>query len=137
MIRKAKVADVEDMAQIINERAALGELLPRSQHHIYRNLRGFVVCERSGQILGTGAMHVLWSDLGEIRALAVAGLWQGQGIGTVIVQALLQEAQALGLKSVFAFTYKSGFFERLGFHLEQRGTAPQGVGGVHTLCEVS
>jgi len=134
VIRKAKVADVEAMVQIINERAALGELLPRSRHHIYQNLRDFVVCERDGQIVGTGAMHVLWSDLGEIRALVVAPPWQRQGIGTAIVQALLEEARHLGLPRVFAFTYKPGFFERLGFYLVDKETLPRKVWGECIHC---
>jgi amino-acid N-acetyltransferase len=134
MIRKAKVADVEAMAQVINRRAALDELLPRSHHHIYQNLRDFVVYERDGQILGTGAMHVLWSDIGEIRALAVAGPWQRQGIGTAIVQVLLEEARRLGLPRVFAFTYKPGFFERLGFYLVDKETLPRKVWGECIHC---
>jgi amino-acid N-acetyltransferase len=134
MIRKAKIADVEVMAQVINERAALGELLPRSQYHIYQNLRDFVVYERDGQILGAGAMHVLWSDLGEIRALAVAGSWQRQGIGTAMVEALLKEAWALGLERVFAFTYKPGFFGRLGFHPVDKETLPRKVWGECIHC---
>jgi len=134
LIRKAKIADVETMAQTINERAALGELLPRSHHHIYQNLRDFVVYARDGYILGTGAMHVLWSDLGEIRALAVAGPWQGQGMGTAIVHALVEEARSLGLEKVFAFTYKPGFFERLGFYLVDKETLPRKVWGECIHC---
>jgi len=134
MIRNPKVTDVEAMAQVINRRAALGELLPRSQHHIYQNLRDFLVCEREGRIVGTGAMHVLWSDLGEIRALAVAGPCQRQGIGTAIVQALLEEARQLGLPRVFAFTYKPGFFERLGFYLVDKETLPRKVWGECIHC---
>jgi amino-acid N-acetyltransferase len=134
MIRKARLADVETVARVINERAALGELLPRSQHHIYQTLRDFVVYERESQILGAGAMHVLWRDLGEIRALAVAGPWQGQGIGTAIVQALLEEATALGLEKAFAFTYKPRFFERLGFYLVDKETLPRKVWGECIHC---
>jgi len=134
MIRKARVADVETMARIINERAELGELLPRSQHHIYQNLRDFVICEYNGRIVGTGAMHVLWADLGEIRALVVAGPWQGRGIGTAIVRALLEEARALGLEKVFAFTYRPGFFERLGFYMVDKETLPRKVWGECIHC---
>jgi amino-acid N-acetyltransferase len=111
VIRKAKVADVEAMARIVNNRASLGELLPRSQHHIYQNLRDFV-----------------------IRALAVAGPCQGQGIGTAIVRTLVDEARLLGLETVFAFTYKPGFFERLGFHLVDKETLPRKVWGECINC---
>jgi amino-acid N-acetyltransferase len=122
------------MARIINERAALGELLPRSQHHIYQTLRDFVVEEREGKIAATGAMHVFWRDLGEVRALAVAGPWQHQGIGTAIVQTLLGEAEVLGLERAFAFTYKTGFFERLGFRLVDKETLPRKVWGECVHC---
>ena len=134
MIRKAKVPNVETIARIINGRADLGELLPRSQHHIYHNLRDFVIYERDGEILGTGAMHVLWYDLGEIRSLAVVGLWQGQGIGSAIVRALLVEAGTLGLERVFAFTYKPGFFDRLGFRVVDKATLPRKVWGECIHC---
>jgi amino-acid N-acetyltransferase len=134
MIRKARLADVETVARVINERAALGELLPRSQHHIYQTLRDFVVFERGGHILGTGAMHVFWRDLGEVRALAVAGPWQAQGIGTAIVRALLREATALGLEKAFAFTYKPRFFERLSFYLVDKETLPRKVWGECIHC---
>ena len=134
MIRKAKVPHVETIARIINGRADLGELLPRSQHHIYHNLRDFVICEREGEILGTGAMHVLWYDLGEIRSLAVVGPWQGQGIGSAIVRALLVEAGTVGLERVFAFTYKPGFFDRLGFRVVDKATLPRKVWGECIHC---
>jgi amino-acid N-acetyltransferase len=134
MIRKARLEDVEAMARIINERAALGELLPRSQHHIYQTLRDFVVDERAGKIAATGAMHVFWRDLGEVRALAVAGPWQQQGIGTAIVETLLGEAEALGLERAFAFTYKTRFFERLGFHLVNKESLPRKVWGECVHC---
>ena len=134
MIRKAKVADVEAVIRIINERAALDELLPRSLHHLYQNLRDFVVYEDDGQILGTGAMHVLWSDMGEIRALAVCGPWHGRGIGSAIVRILLEEARSLGLERVFAFTYKPGFFQQFGFHVVPKDSLPRKVWGECIHC---
>jgi len=134
MIRKARVADAEAIAQAINERAALGELLPRSQHHVYQNLRDFMVYETEGRIVGTGAVHVLWSDLGELRALAVAGPWQGQGIGTAIVRALLEDARRMGLPRVFGFTYKPGFFQRLGSYQVDKEALPRKVWGECIHC---
>ncbi|MEA3345350.1 MAG: N-acetyltransferase [Chloroflexota bacterium] len=134
MIRKPKVADVEAMARIINERADLGELLPRSRYYIYQNLRDFVVCERDGRIVGTGSGHILWSDLEEIRALAVAPPWQGQGIGTAIVQALLEEARNLSLPRVFVFTFKPDLFQQLGFYQVDKMTLPRKVWGECIRC---
>jgi len=77
---------------------------------------------------------VLWSDLGEIRALAVSGPWQRQGIGTAIVRALLEEAHRVRLPRVFAFTYKPGFFERLGFRLVDKEELPRKVWGECIHC---
>ena len=105
MIRKARLADVETVARVINERAALGELLPRSQHHIYQTLRDFVVYERESQILGTGAMHVLWRDLGEIRALASMAPEEMMSIAKEIgaPYELVKETAALGRLPVVNF----------------------------------
>ena len=114
MIRSPRVQDVPTMVAIINARAAKGEILPRSQNHVYQNIRDFFVAEEEGQVVACGALHVLWSDLGEIRALA-ADPSAPPGSEEEITRALLAEGRRLGLPRVFAFTRFTGFFVRLGF----------------------
>lgn len=127
VVRPAVVADVEAMAEMINGYAARGEMLPKSLNQVYQNVRDFVVAEQDGEMVGCGALHVLWDNLGEIRSLAVREPYRRRGIGGRIVQALLDEARLLGLPQVFALTYKPRFFESLGFRIVERESLPRKI----------
>jgi amino-acid N-acetyltransferase len=69
----------------------------------------------------------VWEDLAEIRSLAVETGHQNQGMGTRLVQALLQEAVEMGIKEVFVLTYKPSLFERLEFHQVEKGLLPHKI----------
>lgn len=71
--------------------------------------------EPGGEIVGCGALHVLWSDLGEIRTLAVNPTVKGHGVGHALVTRLLKEASTIELQRVFVLTFESVFFGRHGF----------------------
>ena len=124
MIRRPRVQDVPRMVEIINARAARGEILPRSQNHVYQNIRDFLVVEHEGAVVACGAMHVLWRDLGEIRALAAAPE-APEGCEEAIVRALLEEGRRLGLARIFAFTYFPDFYMSLGFVQAPRESLPR------------
>jgi len=126
-IRTATVADGQAIYELVNAYARRGLMLPRSQSAVYQAIRDFVVAEEEGQILGCGALHIIWGDLGEIRSLAVADRWQGSGIGRQIVDRLLEEARLLGLPSVFALTYQRPFFVRMGFRAIEKEALPQKI----------
>jgi amino-acid N-acetyltransferase len=126
-LRKAKVSDVSQMADLINSYAAQGEMLPKSLNQIYQGLRDFVVVEESGQIVGCGALHIVWDDLAEIRSLAVVeGRW-GNGLGRQMVTCLLEETRQLGLPTVFALTYREEFFKKMGFQVVDKDTLPRKI----------
>jgi len=125
--RPAKVADGQAIYELINTYAQRGMMLPRSRSAVYQNIRDFVVAEEEGQVVGCGALQITWADLGEVRSLVVADSRQGRGIGTAIVRALLEEARSLGLPQIFALTYQSGFFVRLGFHAVDKDALPQKI----------
>ena len=112
---KATVADVAKMAELVNSFAGKGEMLPRTLGELYETLRDFFVVRREGEVVACAALHVTWDDLAEVRSLAVSDETQAQGLGSLLVQACLDEARRLGLNRVFALTMKPGFFERLGF----------------------
>lgn len=114
-VRQATFADVAAIQELINHYADQGLMLPRSRNAIYETLRDFVVVETDGKLSGTGALHLIWDELAEIRALAVAPQTAGQGIGRQIVTALQEEGRRLGVKRLFALTYKPAFFQKLGF----------------------
>lgn len=115
MIRKAKIADVKPIQQIINEYADQGQMLPRSLNELYENLRDFSVFEDNGDIAGVCALHISWDGLAEVRSLAVRKNRLRQGIGASLVSHCLGEAGDLGAERVFVLTYQEAFFRKLGF----------------------
>lgn len=133
-LRKATVKDVPAMARLINGYASQGQMLPKSHYQLYQDIRDFVVISNGDELVGCGALHIIWEDLAEIRSLVVSERWQGQGMGRLMVETLLAEARALGLPRVFALTYQEGFFARLGFRVVPRESLPQKIWGDCLNC---
>lgn len=127
IIRKAILPDVEKIYELVNYYADKGLMLPRSRSILYENIRDFVVIEKDGEIIGIGALHVLWNDLAELRTLAVKSNMVKQGIGKQIVEFILKEAKGLKIQKVFTLTYQSGFFEKLNFTIIDKETMPKKV----------
>ncbi len=126
-LRKAKMSDVESIHHLINDYAAKGLMLGRSRNMLYESLREFTVAEEDGAFAGTGALHIIWEDLAEIRALALEPDKTGRGMGRLLVRSLIDEAHALEIKTVFALTYQPAFFEKCGFRIVQKDDMPQKV----------
>ncbi len=115
-VQRATVRDAEQIAAVINFWAAQGQMLPRTLGETYENLRDFfVVRDAAGEVIACTALHITWSDLAEVKSLAVREDQQSGGYGSALVRACIEEGRALGLSQLFALTYRPGFFERLGF----------------------
>ena len=127
ILRKAKISDVETIHGLVNLFAGQRLMLGRSRAMIYENLREFTVAENNGEIIGVGALHIIWEDLAEIRALAVSSQHFKQGIGRELVKIFLDEALDLGILKVFALTYQPGFFNKCGFEEISKDLLPQKV----------
>lgn len=132
--RKALMADVPHMQKLINNYAQQGFMLPRPLVMLYETMRDFVVAEENGEIVAVGALHIVWENLAEVRALAVAPGKEGHGYGKALVEVLLEEARSLGVSRVFALTYQPGFFERCGFVVVDKETLPHKVWGECINC---
>ncbi|SDG89225.1 N-acetyltransferase [Desulfosporosinus hippei] len=126
-LRKARIADVEAMMSLINSNAEQGLMLPRSRNMLYENIREFLLAEVDENLVGVASLHILWSDLAEIRALAVASDYKRKGIGTQIVKTLEDEARELGCAKVFALTYQPEFFKFCGYKEVSKDQMPQKV----------
>jgi amino-acid N-acetyltransferase len=126
-VEKARIEDAQAIHEIVNAYAARGDMLPRTLGEIYENLRDFYVVRDGAEVIGCAALHIMWSDLAEVRSLAVRESRQVGGVGTLLVKRCIEEARALGLETVFALTYKPGFFERLGFQQADVMTLPRKV----------
>ena len=126
MIRRARITDVPAMGRIINDAAEFGLMLPKSTAALYETVRQFHVVEdeATGQVVGVCGLSIIWADLAEVVSLAVDASQRGQGLGRKLVEACLDEAQALGLRRVMSLTYEQRFFEKLGFTVVDRQELP-------------
>ncbi|HVN96946.1 MAG TPA: N-acetyltransferase [Syntrophorhabdaceae bacterium] len=127
MIRKARVEDIKKIHTLVNLSASSGEMLPRPLGELYDNLRDYFVCEEGGEIVGTGALHICWEDLAEIRSLCVAEVVRKRGIGRMLVEACIEEARRFNMGKIFLLTYQVEFFERCGFHVSDKKVFPQKI----------
>jgi amino-acid N-acetyltransferase len=124
VVRKATMSDIHDLMKLINDYAANGIMLPRTEFEMSENIRDFSVAYSGGQLAGCGALHFYTPTSAEVRSLAVDPNLKSQGLGRRIVDALEEEAIQNGLHALFAFTYVPGFFRKLGFRAVERGELP-------------
>ena len=89
--RQAKFSDVEEIYNLITGYASQGIMLPKPHNVLYETIREFVVAEEisSKKIVGTGALHLTWNELAEVRSMAVHQDFKRHGIGAEIVKKLL------------------------------------------------
>jgi amino-acid N-acetyltransferase len=126
-IREAKISDAKAIYSLINFYAEQDQMLFRPLADIYENLRSFSVAELDGKIVGCCALQIIWSDLAEIKSLAVEEANTGRGIGSKLVSMALKQARKLGVSRVFALTINAGFFRKLRFKTVKTDALPMKV----------
>jgi amino-acid N-acetyltransferase len=115
-LRPALPADVRAIDRLVQPLAARQILLGKELVVYYEAIQEFLVAvDDDGAVVGCGALHVMWEDLGEVRTLAVSEDARGTGLGRRMLLALLQRARDLGLDRVFCLTFEVDFFARHGF----------------------
>lgn len=115
LIRPARTSDVRAIRAFIDAYSPDGRLLSKATVTLFEDIQEFLVAERDGEVVGCGALHVMWEDLAEVRTVAVDPALAGQGIGSLLLTALVQRAREVGVKKVFCLTFAVPFFERHGF----------------------
>ncbi len=115
LVRRARTADVPSIRSLVDHYHGDGRLLGKPTVTLYEDVQDFRVVSVDGQVVGCGALHVLWRDLGEVRTVAVAPDHRGCGLGDVLLDRLLADAVELGLQRLFCLTFETRFFGRHGF----------------------
>jgi amino-acid N-acetyltransferase len=125
-VRRARVGDVRQIKDLVDCYAGV-VLLTKQLVTLYEDVQEFWVAERDDAVMGCGALHVLWEDLGEIRTLAVHPDVVGQGVGHALVAQLVEQGRTLGLRRLFVLTFEERFFSRHGFQSIQGTPVPAEV----------
>ncbi len=142
-LRPARTSDVRDIVRLVSGYAEQRILLAKERVTLFEDIQEFRVAEAirpageaaeserradpgaaadrqpaddGPELVGCGALHVMWEDLAEVRTLAVAPAWRGRGVGRRILEALVEQARDLGVRRVFCLTFEVDFFARNGFH---------------------
>ena len=128
VVRAAGLADMAQVAPLINGFAARGRMLPKTEEQLFRTFREFVLAyDDAGNVIGCAALRVYSPELAELSALAVDEAAHGRGVGRRLVETIIEQAAELGIRRLFAMTMEETFFHRLGFRTVPKELFPQKI----------
>jgi amino-acid N-acetyltransferase len=118
-VRRARTADVGEIRRLVDAYARDRILLSKETVTLYEDIQEFWVAEEvaAGNVIGCGALHVMWEDLAEVRTLATDPAWTGHGVGHAVLEQLIAVARELGVSRLFCLTFEVTFFTRHGFEV--------------------
>lgn len=117
-IRSARMSDVPAIKSLVEPLAEQRILMTKETVAYYEGLPEFRIAESDdGEVLGCGALHIMWEDLAEVRTLATSKSARGRGVGRALLGVLIQEARCIGVSRIFCLTFEVQFFRRHGFEV--------------------
>ena len=133
VVRHARTSDIRAIRELVRPHAESRVLVSKDAVTYYEAVQQFRVAElvdddrdSEPQLLGCGALHVMWEDLAEIRTLAVSPDAKGRGVGSRLLEALMADARELGVQRIFCLTFEVDFFTRHGFEvIEGQAVEPE------------
>ncbi|WP_428908514.1 N-acetyltransferase [Niallia sp. Krafla_26] len=126
-IRRAKIADVDSLFELINIYSNKGIVLPRTKKSLSQNIFSIFVADVDHRVVGTASLAILDKDLAEIRSLVVDDSMTKLGIGKLLVEKIIEETKRVGIDKLISLTYQVDFFKKCGFEVTVKDTMPQKV----------
>ena len=116
-LREANADDVAGILQLIEPFERDGTLVRRERTEIERDVANYTIIEHDSVIFGCAALYPYpEARTGEMAALTVSPLSQGQGDGERLLKRVEQRARAMGLASIFVLTTRTmHWFIKRGF----------------------
>jgi amino-acid N-acetyltransferase len=127
VVRRATGEDINTIHEIIASYSEEGILLARSIDDISNTLENFYVAEVNDTIAGVITFYDYGDHLKEVRSLAVRKNYLRRGIGSTLLQRLIQDLTAENKPKIFVLTYTPAFFERNGFVAIDMETLPEKI----------
>lgn len=115
VVRPAKAEDLAAISSLIEPLANEGLLLARDKTRLEEELNYLYVLDNEGMIIGCAALYpFLKEEAGEFGCFAVHPDFRGEGAGELLLAKLIEEAQKMGIKRLYALTIKAAhwFMER-------------------------
>jgi amino-acid N-acetyltransferase len=104
-IRKATEADIKDIKTILS-------FFFLDTDNVEKNLPEFILAEKDNKILGCACLDI--GDIVELRSIAVLPAQRNKGVGSKLVEAVLERAKEL-TDVIYLRTTSPVFFEKKGF----------------------
>lgn len=132
-VRRARVKDIPAIQDLIWPLVEQRILLGKDSAVLYGAVQEFRIAESEDrQVVGCGALHVLWDDLAEVRTVAVEADWRKRGVGHAIIDRLEADAAELGVNKLFCLTFEVDFFTAHGY-----ARVGEGVVGPDVVAELA
>ncbi len=125
--QRASTSDVPAISCLVEEYAGPGYLLPRRPKEIERTIGSWFIVQLGNELLACGSLLPYSESLAEIRSMAVAPGHSGQGHGSAVLTALIEEGRRRGYQTLFALTRAVPFFENHGFSVSHHLHFPEKV----------
>ena len=115
--RRATLADIGGILELIAPLQAEGWLTARSRENLESEIDHYVVVERDGAVIGCAALFSYpESGMAELACLAVDEGYRNAGRGDVLLEAIEHEANIAGASRLFVLTTRaSHWFKERGF----------------------
>ena len=127
-VEPARLSDADAIHALIDVWAQQGEMLERPLGEIHEAIRDFKVAREGGEVVGCGSLHIMGSDLAEIRSLAVREDQHGKGVGGAIVDACVSEGRAMGIGAGVRAHLPPDVLRAAGVRARERdGLSPEGL----------
>ncbi|MBN1863479.1 MAG: GNAT family N-acetyltransferase [Victivallales bacterium] len=127
ILRQATEKDVTSIHRILSVYAAEKLLLPLSRDEIAARISSFTVASLNNAFAGCASIRDFGSCLFEVRSLAVSPNLTSKSIGSAMVRKIISEISWNENTRLFALTYRTSFFERLGFRQVSKELFPQKI----------
>ena len=127
-VRKAALADVDAIFELLEIYTAGGTVLRRSKDDIAFYIGNFVVAESGKRVCGCAALRDFGGDLLELRSVVVHPDFQGKGVGKAMVESIiagLRESRAHW--RLFTLTTTPAFFKTLGLEETLKEEFPEKI----------
>lgn len=135
LFRKALRKDVDDILELLRPFVEKQIVLPRNTDDIAANIDSFEVAEWNGYLIACGALQNFGGGLFEIRSLVVHPQFSGLGIGSELIDLMINHVKAMNGKKVFTLTLRPGLFLRFGFEKVDKNMFPEKVWKDCSQCD--
>ncbi|MFA6306683.1 MAG: GNAT family N-acetyltransferase [Patescibacteria group bacterium] len=115
IIRQAVVSDIVKIHDLIKLYAKEELLLPKSRAELTVMLPNFLAADYDGQFAGSVAFKIGEDEKAEIVSWVVDKKYFNHGIGSMLISAVMERIEDLGIKIVYTLTLRPNTFEKHGF----------------------